>query len=214
MAIRYYDEALYNKIQKWMKNPNARILKPEETTRLFQNISDVTGDKPITLPLVALSRDKTFSILHTGKQPLSHDGMTMTQVENGGVKLNAIPISLSYQLDIYTKKYEEGDEYLRNFIFNLINHPALQIEIPYNDLKFTHNAYVRVLTDVEDNSDIKEKLFPDQFTRWTIKLTIDDAYLFSAPVVDNVTIESVGLDVDSITTEKELVVDESTQILP
>ena len=34
MAVNFYDEALVKKIQGWITDPNLRILKPNETTRL------------------------------------------------------------------------------------------------------------------------------------------------------------------------------------
>ena len=42
---------------------------------------------------------------------------------------------------------------------------------------------------VEDTSGIQERLFSGQFTRWTLRLDIDGAYLYSIPYVDNVHIE-------------------------
>lgn len=181
MAIRYYDEALANKIKAWVKDSSVTILKPDEVSRLFQMIADEKNDKPITFPLIALSREPDLEILSTNKKELSYDGARLNANEQMANQLNAIPIEIHYQLDIYTRLYTEGDEYLRNFIFNFINYPKLNIVIPYNGANIEHNSNVRILSTVTDNSDVKMKLSPDQFTRWTIKLTIDDAYLFSIP---------------------------------
>jgi hypothetical protein len=79
--------------------------------------------------------------------------------------LNAIPIKLQYQLDIYTKTAEAGDEYLRQFLFKLINNPAIKIIIPYNGINVEQIANIRVLNSVTDTSAISERLFPGQFTR-------------------------------------------------
>ena len=60
---------------------------------------------------------------------------------------------------------------------------------------------------ISDNSDIKEHLFADQFVRFTLKLIIDDAYLFSIPVKDPVSLELGDIQVlDSKT--KEIVANE------
>ena len=63
-------------------------------------------------------------------------------------------------------------------------------------------------SDITDNSDIPEKKFPDQFTRWTIKLSIHDAFFFSIPEKKNAQLVGVQLEVkdvqpgdDIITTE-------------
>lgn len=190
MSVRYYDEALVNKIQKWVKDPNMRILKPNETARLFQIISDQTNDKPISLPLIAISRDPEVEVLATNKKALSYSGKVLDRNAKKYISLDAIPIVVSYQLDIYTKEFSEGDEYLRNFIFNFINHPKLTINIPYNDVNLSHDSNVRIMSTIEDTSDVPQRLFSGQFTRWTIRLNIDDAYLFSVPVESSWSIES------------------------
>ena len=212
MGIRYYDTAIYNKIQSWIKDPNMRILKPNETTRLFQMRADQNSDAPIKLPLIAISRESNIEVLHTKIRPLSFDGKHLANDDIQTLQLNAIPISVVYQLDIYTRKFEEGDEYLRNFIFNFVNFPKLEITLPYNNTNVVYNAYLDLLSTVTDNSDISEKLFADQFTRWTLQLELKDGYLFSIPFRDNWSIEEADLrimDVDEkgVTTniEDELV---------
>ena len=185
MSIRYYDLALYEKIKSWCKDDKLVILKPDEVTRLIQIRADQTDDKPISLPLIAISRGNDVELLNTTKQPITYDGLRLEGKSKKKVKqLNAIPIAIHYQIDIYTRHYEEGDEYLRNMLFNLINHPRLLIKIPYNDTDRVHEGNISVDTDVTDNSTTPNKLVSGQFTRWTITLTIADAYLFSVPIRD------------------------------
>ena len=74
---------------------------------------------------------------------------------------------------------EEADEYVRNFIFNLINYPKLEIQIPYNDSPLSYTSFITLLESVEDNSDIPERLVPGQFSRFTLSIALNDAYLFS-----------------------------------
>ena len=49
---------------------------------------------------------------------------------------------------------------MRNFVFNIINFPTLDITIPYNNLNYTHTSNIRLTGSVEDNSDIPERLIP------------------------------------------------------
>ena len=49
MAVRFYDEALVNKIQEWVKDPNMKVLKPDEVTRLFQIQARPTQSLPNSL---------------------------------------------------------------------------------------------------------------------------------------------------------------------
>ena len=189
MGVRFYDEALVNKIKSWVKDKEMRILSPENVDKLFQIKANDSGDKALTLPLIAISRKPVFEILSTNKKPLTFDGKLINANEAKSMSLNAIPIRISYQLDIYTKRFDEADDYVRNFIFNFINYPKLTITIPYNDANIEHDSNVRILSNVVDSSDIPNRIFQGQFTRWTLNLEIDDAYLFSVPFNANVKVD-------------------------
>ena len=213
MAVKYYDEAVYNKIHNWFpEDSKMTILKVDDTLENFRIRADKGNDKPIELPFINISRDKSFEILRLGRTPLSCSGRIVLKGSEKAIPLNAIPISLSYQIDIYTQRYSEADVYLREIIFNLINHPRLTINVPYNDINFKHYGTVRLLADVQDNSDIPERLFKTQFTRWTLNITIDDAYLFSAPATTIPTIETLGLDIDR-EDGGEIIVDDSSLVI-
>lgn len=199
MAIRLYDEALAKKINNWLpkdKNRIIKILKPDEVQRLFEIEADEKNDSPLTLPLISISRDTTVDLISTVKQPMSFDGLMLdsNSQTKKTLQLDAIPININYQLDIYTKRYDEGDELLREVIFKIVNNPQLVIELPYNGQKFKHVASIHLQNQAEDTSSISQRVFPGQFTRWTLKVNILGAYLFSLPLVDNVELE-YGLDV-------------------
>lgn len=188
MAVRFYDEALLKKFQKWTADTQVQLTGINETRRLFEVIADKQNDKPIQLPLIALSRNGGYTIQEKYKQPRSYNGSALVVTTDSGAKLNAIPIGISYQIDIYARHLAEADEYARNIVFNIVNYPKLNIEIPYEDSGLTHDANIRLTTDVEDNSDIPERLISGQFTRFTIGIDIDDAYLFDVRVKDNLSI--------------------------
>lgn len=182
MAIRYYDEILAAKIKSWVPDTSKlRVLKTDETRRLFETKADDTNDSPITMPFIALSRGNDIELESNIKNFRSFNGLTISQTEESTLQLNIIPIKLQYQLDIYTKDYEEGDEYLRQFLFKLINNPKLVVDIPYNDVWLRHTANIRVLENISDTSDIAERLYSGQFTRWSIQIELQDAFLFNVP---------------------------------
>ena len=181
MAVRYYDDVLAAKLKRWNPTTNLRILKPNEVKRLFALSAEDSGDKPVTLPCIALSRNNDIELVMNFKTPKSYAGLKLSQTESETALLNAIPIRLQYQLDIYTKTAEEGDEYLRQYLFKLINNPQIIVEIPYSNRIVRHTANLRVLDTVSDTSDISTHLFPGQFYKWTIQLELQDGFLFSIP---------------------------------
>ncbi len=197
MAIRYYDDLLAEKLYRWLpENSNLRILKPGETKRLFETMADDKNDSPIKLPFIALSRDNTINISNNIKRIMSYNGGPVTVNENLTSTLNAIPIELNYQMDIYTKTIDEGDEYLRSFLFKMINNPKMIISIPYQGLEIQHVVFLRVGNNVTDSSDsVSNRLFSGQFTRWTIDIELQDAYLFNIPYKKNWKLDSASLEV-------------------
>lgn len=191
MAVYLYDEALVNKIKYWTQNTDMHVYGPNETSRLFATIADENNDEPIKLPLISISRPEGFTIKNPNKQPLSFDGMTTEASYAKSIMLNAIPISLSYQIDIYTRYQKEADEFVRNLIFNIINFPVVTVKIPYNKADIEHDSSLKLDGTVQDNSDVPERIVPGQFTRYTLNVTLDDAYLWDVRVRDNVHVEDV-----------------------
>ena len=188
MAISYYDEAITQKIKGWLADSSKlRVLSPDESTRLIQMAAEDSNDKPIKLPLITLSRNKDIEIGSAIKQNKSFDGLIIGKDEKTAttVHLNVIPVKTTYQLDIYTKKRIEADEYVRQYLFKLINNPQIIIEIPYNsndfDCVLKHTANIRVLDTISDTSDISTHIFSGQFYKWTIQLELQDGFLFSIP---------------------------------
>ena len=194
MSVRLYDDALVKKIKNWVKDEEVRILSPDETLELFQKIANDKNDEPISLPIISLTRSREIDLDHPHKKMMTFDGMMLDATVDKSLQIDAIPMTLNYQLDIYTRYKYEADEYMRNFVFNLVNHPKVKVVLPYNDINYTHYSNVRLIPTIEDNSDVPNRLVSDQFTRWTISFTIDDAYLFSLPYKSNIQI--VGFDVE------------------
>lgn len=198
MSIRYYDEALTSKIKNaLMTNDSIMVLSPEESEELFSIKADNSHDKPLKLPFISIIRKKDVNILNSNKKPLSFDGVRLKLIDKNGeqvkgdkaLKLNAIPIKIEYQLDIYTKRMYEADEFSREFLFYFVNNPNVTIEFQYNGIKTKHTSTVRVEQTLIDNSDIPQKLYKDQFYRFSLNLYIDDAYYFSIPSMNTILID-------------------------
>lgn len=193
MAVYLYDEALVNKIKMWTQNTDIHVYGPNETSRLFATIADENNDNPIKLPLISISRPEGFTVTNTNKQPLAFDGLMTEASYEKSIMLNAIPISLSYQIDIYTRYQKEADEFVRNLIFNIINFPVVTVKIPYNSADIEHDSQIILDGSITDNSDVPERIVPGQFTRYTLNISLPDAYLWDVRVRDNVHVEDVFL---------------------
>lgn len=193
MSSLGYDEALLKKFQKWIPDDTLQIIGPADAKKVFEARIDMNNDKPLKLPMIVLRRLSPLSINNTSKKALTYDGWRKNNDGIKGDQLNGIEITLKYQLDIYTRYLDENDEYVRNFVFNLINYPKLEIEIPYNNSNIKHNSHIKIDRDIEDNSDIPERLVEGQFTRRTISFNVDNAYMFDYRVRDTIKIDGVDV---------------------
>lgn len=201
MSTYLYDEAIVNKFKEWTEVSQIQVYGPNETRRLFEVIADKNNDKPLKLPIISLVRDRGFKIINSGttRRPLSYDGKLLNADEDSGTMLNAIPISVSYQVDIYTRYAKEADILVRNLIFNVVNYPALKVLVPKamvydEELKdydyFYHTARIELGDDtVQDNSNEKERFIEGNFTKLSFLITIDDAYLWDTREHRNAEIE-------------------------
>ena len=103
--------------------------------------------------------------------------------------IRAIPISISYQLDVYARYAKEADLLMRNLVFNIINYPGFTISIPKANL--THTARIVLGDSIDDNSNVPERFVEGNFTRLTANITVDNARLWDTRKLRNAEIEIV-----------------------
>ena len=171
MSLGLYDDAIVNKLKQWTQKTDVRIYGPQNVPSVFELQADDNNDNPLKLPIIAVRRNGGYRITNPNKQPLSYDGLTYEAVSNEdtnrSVQINAIPISIDYQIDVYTVVY-----------------------IPYNNIQIEHDSALLLSQDVLDNSDVPERLIRGQFTRLSLNVTITDAYLWDIRVRDNYIIDA------------------------
>lgn len=189
MAVKLYDEALLKKLKNWTTDTATQVYSTDNTNTLFKVLGDQNNDKPIKLPIIVLRRVGGFTIDNSTKTPRTYDGKAIVNSLDRSTMLNAIPILINYQIDIYARKQEECDEIVRNLIFNFIVFPDLDIELPYYGDHITHKSYLRLGDEVADNSDIPERLNFGQFTRFSLGVIVDRAFLFDIRERNNYSID-------------------------
>ena len=190
MATFLYDEALVEKFKNWTQKSQIDIYGPNETSRMFGVMADKSNDEPIKLPIITLERDRGFEIINDGttRRPLSYDGVTFNIDSRYGDTLNAIPISIAYQVNVYTRYAKEADILVRNLIFNVINYPGLEIVVPkagvYNKETDSYDDYIHMAriemgnTTIQDNSNERERFIEGNYTKLSFLIQINDAYLW------------------------------------
>ena len=198
MSAILYDNALINKLKKWTEKTDVQIYGPQDQYRIFQINADKNNDKSFKLPAIVLSRNG-YSIDNTSKRPMVWDGKKIEANENRVKQINAIPIILEYNIEVYARYYDEADSYMREIIFNVINYPRVDIEIPYLGFNTMHASNIRISSNnIEDNKQGGLLSFNDQICSLKLQINIDDAYLWDSRVKTTVSIEGDGLTVNPV----------------
>lgn len=209
MSVYLYDEALLSKVKYWTEKTSLHVYGVDEIRDLLQVIADENKDKPIKLPILTITRPKGYRIINSNKKPTTYNGIRVIQGEDTASMLANIPIDIQYQFDVYTRFQKEADMYMRNLVFNIINYPTLSITIPYRNINFDHNANIRITSDVMDTSNNSIRMFNGQFTRLSVTVNIDDAYLWDLRVANNLSMEDSNVlfvrNPDEVTFTKETI---------
>lgn len=209
MSVYLYDEALLSKVKYWTEKTSLHVYGVDEIRDLLQVIADENKDKPIKLPILTITRPKGYRIINSNKKPTTYNGIRVIQGEDTASMLANIPIDIQYQFDVYTRFQKEADMYMRNLVFNIINYPTLSITIPYRNINFDHNANIRITSDVMDTSNNSIRMFNGQFTRLSVTVNIDDAYLWDLRIANNLSIEDSNVlfvrNPDEVTFTKETI---------
>lgn len=183
---------------------------------VFNIIGDISEDN-IKFPLISLSR--TGWSLQDFKPELMIKAGSFVGAKEGTdkklkqIRLQAIPITINYQIDIWTRTRIDNDALTRDFIWYYTLHPQLLVDIPHGlDVKHVFNIFFE--NDVEDNSDIVEHNNRGQFFRQTLGMYVDDAYLWRSSVKNVTTIDEVKFEIyqDDVTDEmKDKILTDITQ---
>lgn len=187
MSAVFYDEAFLKKLKSWTEKAKVNLYGPSDARKVFEIEADLHNDKPIKLPIIVLNRNG-YEIKNFNRTPMTFDGKRLYADEQKVKQVNAIPIVLTYTLDVYARFYEEADAYMRELIFNIINYPQLEIVVPYLSFNYKHYSNIRIVNNqVSDNSG-SVAISKDQIVKLSIDISIDDAYLWDARVRNTVAI--------------------------
>lgn len=186
MAIIKDLRARFNYTKDGKKKTN-NIIQITNSENVFNIIGDIENDT-IQFPIISLIRT---GWQFTGAEPefLNNSGGLVGYMEGEKgerikqVRLQAFPIQINYQLDIWTQNRYDNDVIAREFCWFYKQNPQLRVFIPHG-LNITEPFNLFIEPDVVDNSDIAEHNSRGRYYRQTLGLYVDDAYLWKSSVTN------------------------------
>lgn len=187
MSVYLYDEAILNRIRTVLGEDTIHIITPEKVFTKSNN----KGDDPI-FPGVSLYRPsyslstlgKTMSGYRVGRQEYSE---TLNQI----ISTRALPISINYQIDVYTRYREQNDELTKELLWFFSLYPLHKLTLTFDDYEKTIEFNVFLGDEITDNSEINEFENKGQYYRSSFYLTVDSAQLFLLSPTDKPKLEVV-----------------------
>lgn len=204
VGVYAYDLALVNDLRTRFNlnkdgtpktNNNVYITSSEN---VFNIIGDIAEDA-IQFPLISLTRIG-WSLSDNKPEFMTKAGM-LDNVKEGEkdnklkqIRLQALPITINYQLDVWTRTRIDNDALTRDLIWYYTLNPQLLVDIPHGlNIKHVFNVFFE--NDIEDNSDIVEHQNRGQFFRQTLGLYVDDAYLWRSSVKNITTVNETKFEI-------------------
>lgn len=182
LSVGLYDQAIVNDFRRIFHNGNIFISDTEET---FDLLAKVDRDD-IKFPIISLTRTG-WSLTDNRPHSLKFEGSVVdireaTDDPDEDYKIvrriQAIPIIINYNIDVWTESRRQNDDIMRELIFYYSTSPTLSVKVPYG-AKICHHFNLFFNSEVEDNSDIPAHKNRGRYFRQTIGMYTDDAYLWN-----------------------------------
>lgn len=170
------------------------IIQITNSEDVFDIIGDIEQNDNIVFPIISLVRTG-WQLLDYSQEFMENSGglVGILQEEPGSrkrqVRLQAIPIQINYQLDIWTQNRIDNDIIAREFIWFYKLNPQMKVRIPHG-INITHPFNIAIEPDIVDNSDIGEHNSRGRYYRQTLGIHTDgDAFLWKTnvsniPIID------------------------------
>ena len=178
-----YDKAICDDLQRSFNsevagNPVVRAIEPEG---LLQLAAQIQNDE-ITFPCISVVRSKTYEI-DTNRSNFTwmHRGVAkvVDLNTNNLYYERAIPITLSYTLNILTTNTADRDELVRELIFKYVSMYFLTIQLPYEADRKMRFGVIIDAENIENNSGSLEGMTSGTLYETLIPLKVEGAVLLN-----------------------------------
>lgn len=170
MSLTLYDEALKQKLENVF--PHVIIAPPDDAfTR-----SDEDFDGKVELPLISAWRLSNPINFEDYNHFESFRGRpTRMKNESTLVRSEGLPVTITYQIDIWAQLREYADGIYRELVYYLLTNPNLTINIPSIDSPID---FAMSLTDVDTSTDYASFKDNNIVHRYTLTYEIPCARMF------------------------------------
>lgn len=186
VSVYAYDRAIVEDFRARFRNTKNNEVNPNvqigSSDRMFSILGQLDNDHVI-LPFISLQRlDWQLNLDRQGYQTFIGDKIfTRVNEDNRKIQVRAqvIPITINYQLSVYSKDRVTNDALIREILFYYHLRPSLLVYVGHG-LNIAHKFNIYFNSGIEDNSDIANHENRGTYFRQDLSFYTDDAYLWRA----------------------------------
>lgn len=167
MSLELYDKALKEKLENVF--PNVILAPPDDA------FSRSNEDGKVKLPLISAWRLSNPINFEEFNHYETFTGRRSRQLQDNMVLTEGLPITITYQIDIWAQKREYADGIYRELVYYLMTNPNLQLKIPSVDSPVDFSMK---LTDVDTSTDYASFDSNNIVHRYTLTYEVPYAKLF------------------------------------
>lgn len=196
VSVYAYDKAIVEDFRARFKSKNGKKMVNDtvqigSTDQMFRILGNINDDE-VVMPFISLQRSNwQLNLDRQGFQTFRGDRVfkrlgpdnKLTQV-----RAQVIPITINYQLSVWTKDRITNDALVREILWYYHLRPSLLCYIAHG-LNIAHKFNIYFNSEIEDNSDLTNQINRGVFVRQDLSFYTDDAYLWRANWEDFVKIE-------------------------
>lgn len=186
VSVYAYDRAIVEDFRARFRNTKNNEVNPNvqigSSDRMFSILGQLDNDHVI-LPFISLQRlDWQLNLDRQGYQTFIGDKIfTRVNEDNRKIQVRAqvIPITINYQLSVYSKDRVTNDALIREILFYYHLRPSLLVYVGHG-LNIAHKFNIYFNSGIEDNSDIANHENRGTYFRQDLSFYVSDAYLWRA----------------------------------
>lgn len=189
VSVYAYDLAVVNDFRARFKQPpvtysdvnsNVVMAGPDQA---FQILGQMDNDK-IVMPFISVQRlNWQLNLDRQMSQTFIGDRIVMQNPDNPlerlEVRAQVIPITINWQLDVWTKDRITNDALVREILWYYHLRPTLLVNVLHG-LNMKHTFNIMFNSEIEDNSDIHNQNNRGNIVRSTLSFFAEDCYLWKA----------------------------------
>jgi hypothetical protein len=207
ISLLDYDKALFDKIKGIYDE--VIFASPDEAFKI--NASQHDGR--VLMPFISVWRLPEFAINRmTYNDSRVRAGDRLRFVDNTQKNLRGVPVTLTYQVDIYSNKRNSCDGITSELVLHLLENPYVNVCFGGGEEPFVQQFELVVSDNINDNTNISDFEDTGRSYRLTVEAVFNEAIIYRvdkdyAPLVEKVLVDIRDLDTTNLVQHFEVIED-------